>query len=272
MVLSIFGVTYREIISMKYTLSRIAIHLFYMIVLLISAASGHASELTLAVANSTCNAIKQVGDQYSRQYDVDITYICKSSGRLAKGLRGKAIDADIYISANQSWMDYLVNAGLVSPKEITRPWGNSLVVSTRIDNPLVLHDWDSLASDKVKTILIGDPGTAPFGRYTKEALQATELWKLALPKIETKKHITLLADTLAESDDNTVGILFVTNVTNRLKVIYSIDTSWHSPILYYMAPIGNRVSDSQVRSLLEYIQSPDAQAIFKAEGFELPPH
>ena len=269
MVLPISSLAYREISSMKHTFSRIARHLVYIIVLLISATSGSASELTLAVANSTCNAIKQVGDRFSRQHDVSITYICKSSGRLAKGLRGKAIDADIYISANKKWIDYLVAAGLVSPKEIINPWGNSLVVSTRADSPLTIRGWDELASDKVKTILIGDPGTAPFGRYTKEALQATELWKLVRPKIRTKKHITLLADTLAESSNDTVGILFITNMTDRLKVIHSVDASWHSPILYYMAPIGNRVNDSRVRSLLEYIQGPDAQAIFEAEGFDL---
>lgn len=229
----------------------------------------YADELNLAVANSTCDAVKKVGALYKQQHDININYICKSSGRLAKGLRGEAIKADIYISANRSWMDYMLDSGLVSPKQVTSPWSNALAVATARHSPLKINELNDLMSEKINTILIGDPGTAPFGRYAKEALQTSGLWKQVRDKIETRKHITLLAETLAESDVNTVGILFVSNIRSQHRIIYSIDKSLHTPINYYMAYVKNTPNKKLAVSLLNFIQSPAAQNVFRAEGFVL---
>lgn len=229
----------------------------------------YAEELNLAVANSTCNAIKRVGSLFEKQHQIRINYICKSSGRLAKGLHGGSINADIYISANRKWMDYMLDNKLVIPDQVSSTWGNQLVVATRKDSELKINQWDELALEKVGTILIGDPGTAPFGRYAKEALQSTGLWSRIRNKIETKKHITLLADTLAESDKDTIGILFFSNTTDKLRTIYLVDASWHSPIRYFMAPVRTTAVKKQVAALLEFIQNSSAQEIFLEEGFLL---
>ena len=200
----------------------------------------YGSELTLAVANSTCTAIKEVGKLFEKQSDTTINYICKSSGRLAKGLNGGTIKADAYISANQKWMDYMINKNMVHKENVTSPWGNELVVASQANSQLVMNDWSDIAADKVQAILIGDPGTAPFGRYAKEALQSTGMWQKVRMKIQTKKHITLLANTLADSNANTVGILFASNIDKRHKKLYSVNKSWHSSIRYYMAPLGEK--------------------------------
>jgi molybdate transport system substrate-binding protein len=249
--------------------TRLIVFILQAVFVFLAGASAHASEITMAVANSTCSAIKMVGDLYVRHHDVSISYLCKSSGLLAKGLRGKAITADIYISANRRWMDYMIDGGMVDEEQVTSPWGNALVVATRKDNNLEIREWEDLASDKVRTILIGDPGTAPFGRYAKQALQETGLWERIKNKVETKKNITLLAETLAQSDPNTVGILFLSHVGEELQTVYSVDNSWHPPIRYYMSPVGNAAEDAQVSSLLDFIQGQEAREIFRAEGFEI---
>lgn len=231
--------------------------------------SASAVELNLAVANSTCGAIQQVGKLYEQRTGTKINYLCKSSGRLAKGLNGDTVDADIYISANRKWMDYMLERGLVVPEKVTSPWGNELVVAVPENSPLELTSWDDLAGNDVKTILIGDPGTAPFGRYAKEALEHTGLWKNVRQKIETKKHITLLAEILSVSDVNTVGILFLSNTTDKHRIVYRVDPSSHSPIRYYMAPLSNAENKDEVLAMLEYIQGPEAKEIFRNSGFKV---
>ncbi len=237
--------------------------------LLSSVMNSYASELTLAVANSTCSAIKKVGALYQQQHDIGINYICKSSGRLAKGLTGKSIEADIFISANRKWMDYMTHAGNVEPSLVTSPWGNELVVATPVNSKITDFEWKDVASDDVQTILIGDPGTAPFGRYAKQSLESTGFWEKVRNKIATKKHITLLAEVLSESNANTIGILFLSNVNDSHRVIYSIDKSWHSPIRYYLAPIKNSRETTHTSSLLSFIQSEVAKEVFLAEGFKV---
>lgn len=236
---------------------------------LMFAGAVHASDITLAAANSTCATIKAVGEQFSQTHDIKINYICKSSGLLAKGIRGGAIQADIYISANKHWMDYMIQGGFVAADKVISPWGNRLVVGAPANSPLELHEWNDLTSDKIKKILIGDPSTAPFGRYAKQAMQKTGIWERVKQKITTKKHITLLAETLAHSDNNTVGILFSTNLSDRVRPLYSIDPSWHPDIRYYMAPVEQSAGKSATADLLDFIRSDPGIEIFKTAGFDV---
>jgi len=231
--------------------------------------ASYASELTLAVANSTCSTIKEVGKLFEQRNNTTINYICKSSGRLAKGLNGTTIKADAYISANRKWMDYMIDNGMIKEEYVTSPWGNELVVATQKNSQFEINEWSDIASDKVNSILIGDPGTAPFGRYAKETLQSTGMWEKVKSKIQTKKHITLLAETLADSDVNTIGILFASNITDKHRKIYSVNKSWHSPIHYYVAPVGDMARDSKVSSLLNFIQGNEAKKIFREAGFKV---
>jgi len=68
--------------------------------LLIITSHSNADNLVIAAANSTCSTIKKIGALFEQQHAITINYICKSSGRLAKGINGKSIATDIYISAN----------------------------------------------------------------------------------------------------------------------------------------------------------------------------
>lgn len=238
---------------------------------LMLASTAHASDITLAVANSTCTTIKAVGERFSQTHDIKINYICKSSGLLAKGVRGGAIQADIYISANKRWMDYMIQGGFVAADKVISPWGNHLLVGAPANSPLKFDEWNDLTSDNVKSILIGDPSTAPFGRYAKQAMQKTGIWERVKQKITTKKHITLLAETLAQADNNTVGILFSTNLTDQVRPLYSIDPTWHPAIRYYMAPIEQSAGQSAAAELLNYIRSDPGIEIFKTAGFDVNP-
>lgn len=238
---------------------------------LMSASSVQASDITLAAANSTCTTIKVVGEQFSQTHDIKINYICKSSGLLAKGIRGGAIQADIYVSANKHWMDYLIQGGFVAADKVISPWGNHLVVGAPASSPLKFEEWNDLTSDNIKSVLIGDPSTAPFGRYAKQAMQETGIWERVKQKITTKKHITLLAETLAQADNTTVGILFLTNLSDQLRPLYSINPTWHPAIRYYMAPIEPSAGKSAAADLMNYIRSDPGIEIFKTAGFTINP-
>jgi len=231
-----------------------------------------ASGLTVAAANSICNVMKKVGVLYQQQQGINIDLICKSSGRLAKGMVGRAITADIYISANKRWMDYMVKGGAVEAESVTSPWGNSLVVAVPRNSALELEKWSDLQLSNIKVVMIGDPGTAPFGRHAKQALETTGIWKNVRKKIQTKKHISLLAETLAVSDAHTVGILFITNVSDDLKVIYTIDDSLHKPIRYYMAPTRETENKSQADSFLHFLRSGQVNDLLETSGFVLVEH
>lgn len=253
---------------MRNTINRVCLA-FLALLAAVLTFPGHAAEINIAAANSTCNTIKAVGARYRENHDVKINYLCKSSGLLAKGIRGGAIHADIYISANREWMEYMIKGGLVSADNVVSPWGNRLVVSKPADSPLKIEVWNDLTSDKIESVLIGDPGTAPFGRYAKQALQRTGIWEKVKHKITTTRHITLLAERLARSNDRTVGILFSTNVTGRLRPLLAVDPDWHPAIRYFMAPLTAPANGAAAAGFYEFIDSRDGREIFSAAGFDV---
>lgn len=213
--------------------------------------------------------MNKAGDLYRANHPIQFTYLCKSSGLLAKGLRGGALNADIFISADREWMDFAVENGLVASDRVSSPWGNALVVATPKNSPMQRLDWQALASDKVTAILIGDPSTAPFGRHAKEALEATGLWDRVKHKVQTRKNIELLADSLATSSPTTVGILFKTNLTDQLRQLHTVKKDLHSPIHYYMAPLNASAGNAEVTAFLAFMRSKAVKDIFQAEGFDV---
>jgi molybdate transport system substrate-binding protein len=230
-----------------------------------------AGELRLALANSTCAAMKQVGALYQQQRAVDIRYVCKSSGLLAKGLAGGALTADLFLSADAEWMDYAVEKGLVARKNVTRPFGNALVLAVPAGSPLRVARWEDLAAAKVTTILIGDPSHAPFGRYAKQALEASGLWARVKGKIETRKNIALLVESLAAADAGTVGILFKSSLDDQLRESLAVNKAWHQPVRYYLAPLDASAADAETQSFLKFLRSRAALEIFRAERFDVVP-
>ena len=228
-----------------------------------------AGELTLALANSTCAAMSKVGDLYRADHPVRITYLCKSSGLLAKGLHGGALNADIFVSADREWMDFAIETGLVASDRVSIPWGNALVLAIPKNSPMKRLDWQDLASDKVTVILIGDPSTAPFGRHAKEALEASGLWDRVKHKIQTRKNIELLAESLATSSPSTVGILFKSNLTDQLRQLHTVDKKLHQPIRYYMGPLKASAGNVEIAAFLKFMQTKAVRDIFQARGFDV---
>jgi molybdate transport system substrate-binding protein len=228
-----------------------------------------AGEITLALANSTCDAMHKVADLYRADHPVRFSYLCKSSGLLAKGLHGGALSADVFVSADRQWMDFVVERGLAAPSRVSSPWGNALVVATPKSSALQRLEWQDLASDQVTVILIGDPSNAPFGRHAKDALEASGLWDRVKHKIQTRKHVELLAASLATGEPGTVGILFKSNLTDALRPLHQVDQRLHRPIRYYVAPLNSAAGNAEVAAFLRFLHGPAATRVFRADGFEV---
>lgn len=251
-------------------ISRYGVQVLLFLVLAVGAlAAAQARDLTLALANSTCAAMSKAEDLYRAKNPVRFVHLCKSSGLLAKGLAGGALEADLFVSADQEWMAFAVQNGLVAGAHVVRPWGNALVLATSRQGPLRRVALQDLASDRVTAILIGDPSTAPFGRHAKEALVAAGLWDRVKHKIQTRKNIDLLVDSLASSRSATVGIVFKTHVGSALRPLHTIEKSLHTPIRYYVAPVGDAAADADVRAFFKFLQSQAVGDIFEAEGFDV---
>lgn len=231
-----------------------------------------SAELTLALADSTCGTMKQAGEIFTQKTNISLQYICQSSGLLFKGISEGSLPADYFLSANNKWMQALVDAGLVNREAVRTNWGNQLVVTSfpSKTGTLEVHDLDDLLTSWVKTIIIGDPEIAPFGMYAKQALVKNGMWDKIQPKIKITPNISLSIRMLKKLSLTTPGIvafLYKTNVTDKMQIHFAVPQELYPPAHYYSAPLAQAEQKKEMTLFLDFINGEEASAIFRAAGF-----
>ncbi len=140
--------------------------------------AGHAlaeeGKVTVFAAASLTNAMQDIAKEYKKEKNVDVVSSFASSSTLARQIEAGA-PADLFISADQKWMDYAVEKKSIDTASRATLLGNSLVVvapKASAQGDISINDktdWTSLL--KGGRLAVGDPEHVPAGIYAKEALQ-----------------------------------------------------------------------------------------------------
>lgn len=143
-------------------------------------------KVTVFAAASLTNAMQDIAQAYKKEKNVEVVSSFASSSTLARQIEAGA-PADLFISADQKWMDYAADKKAIDPATRATLLGNSLVVvapkasaqgAITIDEKT---DWTSLL--KGGRLAVGDPQHVPAGIYAKEALQKLGAWETLSPKL-----------------------------------------------------------------------------------------
>ncbi len=139
--------------------------------------------------SSECSAT--AGRAVRAKTGIEITPSFGASGQLAAQIKQGA-PFDIFLSANQSFVDDLAAQGLIDPKSV-RPYARgSLVLAVYREVADEIHSLEDLAKPAVKKIALANPDTAPYGKAGKQAFERAGLFKQLEPKI-------VLAESVAQA-------------------------------------------------------------------------
>jgi len=224
--------------------------------------------LTVFAAASTANALQEIGQAYGRAHPVRMRFNFASSGTLARQMEAGA-RIDLFISADEQWMDYAAGRGLVAPESRRDLLGNRLVLIAPAGKPLrarMDRSFD-LARALNGRLAIGDPESAPAGRYAKDALAALH-WNNGLRLLPCADVRAILAT--VERGEVSAGIVYASDaaITEKVTVIGEFPESTHQPIRY-PAALG-RQADPEAAAFMAYLSGPEAQQIFTRYGFTIP--
>src|SRR5688500_11493722 len=105
-----------------------------VLLLALAAACNEQREPTLSVwaAASLTDVLPRVGRAFAAEEDVEIRFSFDASSRLARQIEAGA-PADLFVSADQRWMDHLERGAHVDPSTETRLLGNELVLVVPAD-------------------------------------------------------------------------------------------------------------------------------------------
>jgi molybdate transport system substrate-binding protein len=220
-------------------------------------------------AASMKNALDEVDSAFARQSGINVVVSYDASSALMKQIEQGA-PADVYISADQQWMDYGSERKLIDDSRRVNLLGNKLVLIAAKESKLSDVtigpglDLAKLAGDG--RIATGDVRAVPVGLYAKAALQKLELWDAVAPKLAMVGNVRA-ALVLVARGEAPLGIVYATDakVEPAVKIIGVFPDDAHDPIVYpAAATVGAK---SAAKSYLNFLRSAAARSIFESFGF-----
>lgn len=227
------------------------------------------NKIIVLAASSLTTALDEIKIAYKKSHPTDnISISYASSSILAKQIENGA-PADIFISANQQWMDYLINKKDVTSSSVLLK--NSLVLIAPVDSPIsaVVIDnktnWAALLPKNEK-MAVGNTSHVPAGIYAKEALTYFNVFDKLKPKMINAANVR---DALMYVDRGEValGVVYKTDaiIDSNVKIIGEFPQKSYTPVEYPITLINKNGT-----SFYQFLKSKAASDIFEKYGFVLP--
>lgn len=230
-------------------------------------------EVVVFAAASTTNAITDISDLFTTKGLGHFTTSFASSSTLAKQIASGA-PADVYLSANKKWMDFLEAKNAIEKSSRFDLLGNRIVLISPLQSPIQTLDVKKgldlaglLGSDG--RLSMGDPDHVPAGIYGKGAMQTLGLWEQVKGRLAPMKDVRA-ALVLVERAETPLGQVYATDaaISKKVRVVGTFPVESHPPIVYPVAAVaGGKINE--VAKLLDFLKTPEARAVFEKYGFEV---
>ncbi|MGV1098048.1 molybdate ABC transporter substrate-binding protein [Thiovibrio sp. JS02] len=237
-----------------------------MALLLVPVLPVQAAEVHLSAAASLSDAVKKMVAEFQQgQPETVVLVNFGASGALAKQV-AQGAPADLFISANPKWMEYLAGEGRVSRKTVRIFAGNRLV--------LVGLEQGAIASladlQAMKRIALGSPKSVPAGQYAEQALRASGLYERLFAEnklvVAQDVHQALL---YAERGEVDAAFVYQTDalLARRAVILYPVPETLHEAISYPMALTVSGEKNSAAAAFYEFLAGARAGEILAEYGF-----
>ena len=234
---------------------------------------GHSEEagkttLTVFGAASLTNVLQDLGDAFTKETSIAVKFSFAASSTLARQIENGA-PADIFMSADSDWMNYLQDRHLIQDSTRHDIVGNRLVLIAPADSTVQLKIGPNFALAAALgqgRLATGDPAAVPVGRYAQSALTKLGVWKDVEDRIVRADSVRA-ALTFVDRGEAPLGIVYETDalVDKKVRVIDVFPADSHQPIVYPLAL--TRVAQPGAAKFAAFIASPAAAQMFKSYGF-----
>jgi molybdate transport system substrate-binding protein len=243
------------------------------IVALVQVGAAHADtprqpEILVFAAASLTNVLGDLSANWQKTSGVTVKLSFAASSVLARQIEAGG-RADVFISADQEWMDYLQSRGLIEKPTRRNLVGNRLVLIAPADSsikikiapgfPLV----GALAGGRLAT---GDPDTVPVGRYARSALISLGVWDQIQEHLVRADNVRG-AMTFVERGEVPLGIVYATDAMEdpKVRIVDTFPANTHAPVTYPAAVVNG--AHSEARIFVEFLGGAGARDAWTKYGF-----
>jgi molybdate transport system substrate-binding protein len=200
-----------------------------------------------------------------------LTLVSASSDVLAQQiLRGAA--ADLFLSADEHWLDELERAGRLEPQTRVELATNQLaVVQPRSSAGEAIELRSAADLLGCERLAIANPASVPAGRYARDWLEREGLWSRlearAVPALDARAALAMVESGAAEA-----GVVYASDAraSARVRIAFDVPRDRAGPVRYGGALVRGAARPQAARALLDELRSSAGRAAFERAGFGAP--
>lgn len=226
------------------------------------------THITVSAAASLTEAFTEIEEEFEADNPmIDVKLNMAGSGTLRMQIEGGA-PIDVFASASQDHMKLLSEQKLIEEDTRKDFAANTVVLITPVDSELNINSPKELTESEVKTISIGNPETAPVGKYTVQSLTESDIWS----EIESK---TILAENVkqvlvyVERNEVDAGFVYKTDAMtaedNSIKIAATLQTV--TSISYPIAVVSTSEHKDEAQRFIDFTTSEEGRIILESYGF-----
>lgn len=228
-------------------------------------------EVSVFAAASMKTALDAVVGMFEEATGHSVTLSLAGSSALARQIQHGA-PADVFVSANRSWMDHLETIGRIDPSTRIEVAGNRLAlvapVGADVDGAAIGQALAGLESgDRVALALVA---AVPAGVYARASLESLGLWRSVRPHVVQADNVRAALKLVAMGEAD-FGMVYATDARaeDAVRVVALAPRDSHPEIVYPAAAVAGR-GGVAARDFLDFLRSGAASRIFAAQGFSPP--
>ena len=225
-------------------------------------------DLLVFAAASLTNVLGELSPAWEKSSGVPVKLSFAASSVLARQIEAGG-GADVFISADQEWMDYLQSRNLLDKSTRRNLAGNRLVLIAPADSRLELKIAPgvrlaaALGGGRLAT---GDPDNVPVGRYARAALTSLGAWDEVADRLVRADNVRGAMMFVARGEVP-LGIVYTTDalVDPKVRIVDTFPETSHAPITYPGATV--RAAKPQAAAYLQFLSGAAARATWQKFGY-----
>ncbi len=224
--------------------------------------------VTVFAAASLTDALLELGNQYTLKSGAKVEFSFAATSMLARQIESGA-HADVFFSADQEWMDYLEQRGLIQRRSRHDVLGNKLVLVTSANSTIQLQiapHFPLLTALHGERLAVADPDAVPAGRYARSALISLGVWNDVVDRLVRAENVRGALVFVARGEVP-LGIVYQTDalIDHHVRIVGLFPADSHPPITYPIALTST--ANESARAFVDYLDGPAGQATFRKYGF-----
>lgn len=242
-----------------------------VVALALGASPAAAATVTVFAAASLKDALNDVGEAYKARTGVDVRVSYAATSAIARQIEQGA-PADVFVSADVEWMDYLAARNLIAPASRRDLLGNRLALIAPAGSKTALKVGRGMPLARALgggRLAVAAP-QVPAGKYARAALRALGVWDSVSGRVVDAENVRTALQYVARGEAP-LGVVYETDafVEPKVRIVGLFPASSYPPIIYPAALTAASRSD-EAADFLAFMSGREGARIFHKYGFTSP--